>query len=88
LHVSRIIGTKKFMTHLDASTPIQPIIDAIGQIIRTEGIGVDSLKPIIYAGHIDSSLSLENAKEICSRVGIPERNYYIRNVYGTDTVRI
>ena len=86
--LAMIIGTKKFMTHLDATTPIYPIISAIGKIITTEGIVAGSLNPIIYAGSLDSSLTLEKAKEICSRVGIPETNYNIKNVCMMDRVRI
>ena len=86
--LAMIIGTKKFMTHLDATTPIDPIISAIGKIITTEGIVAGSLNPIIYAGNLDSSLTLEKAKEICSRVGIPETNYNIENVCMMDRVRI
>ena len=86
--LAMIIGTKKFMTHLDAGTPIGPIISAIGKIITTEGIVAGSLNPIIYAGGVDSSLTLEKAKEICSRVGIPETNYNIVNVCMNARVRI
>jgi hypothetical protein len=86
--LAMIIGTKKFMTHLDASTPIDPIISAIKKIIATEGIAAGSLKPIIYAGDIDYYLTLEKAKEICSRVGIPERNYNIKYVSMMERVRI
>lgn len=75
--LAMIIGTKKFMTHLDTNTHIQPIINAVDKIIATEGILASSLKPIIYTGSLDSSLTLEKAKEICSRVGIPETNYNI-----------
>ena len=86
--LAMIIGTKKFMTHLAANTPIGPIIYAINTIITTEGILAGSLKPIIYAGNLDSSLALEKAKEICSTVGIPETNYNIKKVSSTDMVRI
>jgi hypothetical protein len=86
--LAMIIGTKKFMTHLDATTSIYPIISAIDQIIATEGIAAGSLKPIIYAGDLNSSLTLEKAKEICSRVGIPETNYNIENVCMMDQVSI
>ena len=79
--LAMIIGTKKFMTHLDATTDIDPIISAIDKIIATEGIVAGSLNPIIYAGDLDSSLTLKKAKEICSRVGIPETNYNIENVF-------
>jgi hypothetical protein len=86
--LAMIIGTKKFMTHLDASTDIEPIIYAIDKIITTEGIVAGSLNPIIYAGSLDSSLTLEKAKKICSKVGIPETNYNIENVCMMDRVRI
>jgi len=86
--LAMIIGTKKFMTHLNAITPIDPIISAIDKIIATEGIAAGSLKPIIYAGDADSSLTLEKAKEICSRVGIPKTNYNIKDVCMRDRVSI
>ena len=86
--LAMIIGTKKFMTHLDATTPIDPIIYAINQITATEEIVVGSLKPIIYVGDLDSSLTLEKAKEICSSVGIPKTNYNIKNVCMIDRVII
>ena len=76
--LAMIIGAKKFMTHLDATTPIDPIIFVIGQIIATERIAAGSLKPIIYTGCIVSSLTLKKAIDICSGVGIPETNYNIR----------
>ena len=86
--LAMIIGTKKFMTHLDATTDIEPIISAIDRIIATEGIAAGSLKPIIYAGDLDSSLTLEKAKEICSKVGIPKTNYNIEYVCMMDRVKI
>lgn len=86
--LAMIIGTKKFMTHLDATTRIEPIIFAINKIIETEKIAASSLIPFIYAGNIKSSLTLEKAKEICSRVGIPQSNYNIINVCMMDRVRI
>jgi hypothetical protein len=45
------IGTKKFMAHLDATTPIDPIISTINTTIDTEKIAADSLKPIISASN-------------------------------------
>jgi len=75
--LAMIIGNKKIMIHLDDTTPIDPIISAINQIIEDQGIAADSLNPIIYAGCLDSSRTLKNAKKICSRVGIPKKNYNI-----------
>ena len=86
--LAMIIGTKKFMTHLDATTPIDPIILAINQIITTERIVSGSLRPIIYAGDLDSSVTLEKAKDICLSLGIPEKNYKILNVSMLDRVSI
>jgi len=75
--LAMIIGNKKFMTHLDATTDIAPIIDAVDTTIKTERIAADSLKPIIYVGSLDNSRTLEKAKEICSGVRIPKTNYNI-----------
>jgi len=86
--LAMIVGTKKFMTHLDANTPIRPIINAINQIITTEKIETGLLKPIIYAGNLDSSVTIQKAKEICLTLGIPETNYEILNVCMMDKVRI
>jgi hypothetical protein len=86
--LAMIIGTKKFMAHLDAVTSIDPIITAIQGIIAAEEIAAESLIPIIYAGNLNSSLTLEKAKEICSRVGIPEKNYNIQRVCMFERVRI
>jgi hypothetical protein len=83
------IGTKKFMAHLDATTPIDPIISAIDQIIAIEEIEAGTLKPIIYVGCLDSFPTLEKAKEICSKVGIPKTNYnIIENVDMMARIRI
>lgn len=82
------IGTKKFMTHLDASTKISPIINAILKIIDTENIDPKELKPIIYAGRLNSRITLQNAKLICSSVGIPEKNYKVIDVCMMNTVSI
>jgi hypothetical protein len=86
--LAMIIGTKKFMTHLDASTPKNPIIAAINQIITTEQIAPESLIPLIYAGSLNSSVTLQKAKEICLSLGIPETNYIISNVCMLDRVSI
>jgi hypothetical protein len=86
--LAMIIGTKKFMTHLDASTPMYPIIEAINQTIITEQIEPASLRPIIYYGDLDSSVTLQKAKEICLTVGIPETNYEIVEACMFDTVKI
>ena len=86
--LAMIIGTKKFMTHLSATTPIDPIINAINDEIVKGAIVRESLKPFIYAGSLDSSLTLQKAKDICSSVGIPEENYKILNVCMFDKVRI
>ena len=86
--LAMIIGTKKFMTHLDATTPMDPIISAINQTITLEQIVSDSLIPIIYVGALNSSLTLQKAKEICLSLGIPETNYIISNVCMLDRVSI
>lgn len=86
--LAMIVGTKKFMTHLDATTPIDPIKEAINQTITTEQIEPASLRPIIYTGNGYSSITLQKAKEICLLVGIPETNYEIIEACMFDKVSI
>lgn len=83
-----IIGTKKFMTHLDANTKISNIINAINKIIEEENVLPVNLTPNIYAGGLNSTITLQKAKDICSVVGIPEKNYNIINVSMLDRVTI
>jgi hypothetical protein len=86
--LAMIIGTKKFMTHLAATTPIEPIIDAIKKEIFTENINPELLKPFIYAGFIHSDVTLQKAKDICLLLGIPEKNYKVSYVSMMDRVSI
>lgn len=82
------IGTKKFMTHLDAVTSINNIIRAINQVIEEQHINPETLNPIIYVGNLDTNITLQKAKDICSSVGIPEKNYDIQYVCMFDRVKI
>ena len=86
--LAMILGTKKFMTHLDANTPIEPIIRAIQLEISTEGINPALLQPFIYAGSLDSSITVQKARGICFSVGIPEKNYQVLHVCMSDKVSI
>ena len=86
--LAMIIGTKKFMTHLDALTRIEPIIFAISSVIATEEIIPELLEPFIYAGNLGSSITLQKAIDICLSVGIPEINYKIIDVSMFDRVLI
>lgn len=82
------IGTKKFMAHLDAITHIKPIICAINDEIKNQSLNPITLKPFIYAGNLISSISLQKAKDICSSVGIPDKNCKISYVDIFDKVSI
>jgi len=86
--LAMIIGTKKFMTHLDATTEISQMIYVIKKVITEEGIDPKMLIPRIYAGNLDSTITVQNAKEICRRLGIPEENYVISYVCMFDRVEI
>lgn len=86
--LAMIIGTKKFMTHLDAKTEISRMIDVIKKVITEEGIDPKMLIPRIYAGNLDSTITVQKAKVICIELGIPEENYVISNVCMTDRVEI
>lgn len=86
--LAMLIGDKKFMAHLDATTDTTPIINAINKEIDKQNINPDSLTPFIYAGCLDSSLTLQKAKDIFLSVEIPEKNYKILNVNMFDRVHI
>lgn len=79
--LSMIIENKKFLTHLDAKTDIYFIIDAIKQIKYNKIIDVK-----IYAGCLDSYITVEKAKLICSILNIDE--YKIFNVSMFDKIII
>jgi len=83
-----ILGTKKFMTHLDANTSIKIMISDIKKHIVEENINPNSIKPVIYIGKINSSITLNKAKKICLEVGIPTENYKILDVRIFDKVSI
>jgi hypothetical protein len=84
--LTMIIGTKKFMAHLDATTLISDMIDDIKKIISEEHINPEDLRPTIYIGYFDSDTALKKATDICSSLGIPEQNYKIESVCMMTTV--
>ena len=79
--LTMLIGDKKFMTHLDATTSVSSIIDKIREVISKERV-VDpqNLIPYIYTGNLESDITLQKAKNICSAVGIPAENFIISEV--------
>jgi hypothetical protein len=80
------IGNKKFMAHLDATTQVQSIIDNIKQVISEQKIDPKDLEPHIYTGNLETELTLQKAKKICSGVGIPTENFIISEVCMFDIV--
>ena len=75
-----IIRGKNFMAHLDATTQVQSIIDDIKQVISEQNVDPNKLVPHIYTGNLESELTLQKAKKICSGVGIPTENFIISEV--------
>jgi len=65
--LSMTVGTQKFLTHLNASTDIQPMIDAILELIETEGVLPTNIN--IYPGNLDSRVTEQLATDIISRCG-------------------
>ena len=78
--LTMVIGDKKFMAHLDATTQVQSIIDDIKQVISEKNVDPNKLVPHIYTGNLESELTLQKAKKICSGVGIPTENFIISEV--------
>jgi ribosomal protein S16 len=84
--LAMIIGNKKFMVHLEARTNVDVIINVIKKIIEEENVDPIILKPYIYYGRTNSSLTLFRSKDICRKLGIPEENYDISSVSPFETV--
>jgi hypothetical protein len=84
--LTMIIGDKKFMAHLDATTPVSSMIDKIRQVIREENVNPKDLEPHIYTGNLESELTLQKAKDLCSAIGIPEEKFTISSVCMIDIV--
>ena len=84
-----IIGKKKFLTHLDANTDINPmIIDINKTLLEQELIPSNIINIKIYAGSLDSSLTIQKAKEICSRLGIEKAKIEIYQACMFDRISI
>jgi hypothetical protein len=84
-----IIGKKKFLTHLDAKTDINPmIIDINKTLLEQELIPSNIINIKIYAGSLDSSLTIQKAKEICSRLGIEKSKIEIYQACMFDRISI
>ena len=84
--LTMVIGNKKFMAHLDATTPVSSMIDKIRQVIREENVNPKDLEPHIYTGNLESEFTLQKAKDICSAIGIPEEKFTISSVCMIDIV--
>jgi hypothetical protein len=84
-----IIGNKKFLTHLDASTNILPIVKDINKTLSEYNSIPNNITNIkIYAGSLDHSLSIIKAKDICTLVGIEESKIEILQACMFDRVSI
>lgn len=73
-------GSKKFLAHLDARTDKETIIEALKKAIESEG-NKPPTNVTIYAGsgfgNATSAVTVKIAKDICSALGIPEKEIYI-----------
>jgi hypothetical protein len=73
------IGNKKFLTHLDARTSLEPIIKALKETITEEDKSPTDV--IIYAGgglgNATSEVTVKMAKEICNALNIPDSKIHI-----------
>ena len=84
--VAMKIGSKKFMTHLDASTTIEEMVTALRQVMAKE-----KKKPTdvnIYNGTVRSEMTLERARQLCDAVGIPPESQHTQSVQFFEKVRI
>jgi hypothetical protein len=59
---------------------VQSIIDNIKQVISEQDVDPKDLEPHIYTGNLESDLTLQKAKKICSAIGIPTEKFIISEV--------
>lgn len=82
-----IFGKKKIFTHLDAKTNIFPIINIINKSIVDQNINTSDITKInIYAGNLNSSLTVEKAYKILNLLYIDINKVNIKYVFLMDTV--
>lgn len=86
--LAMVVGSKKFMAHLDACTPTHPIKRALRELIQEESADVTELRPIIYAGSLNSELTQQSAMDICEYLGIPAEKCYVKMVCFMERVYI
>ena len=65
--LSMTVGRRKFLTHLDANTDIQPMISSLLDLIKTEGVHPTNVN--IYPGNLDSIITEQKAKDIITGIG-------------------
>jgi hypothetical protein len=82
-----IFGNKKIFTHLDAKTNIFPIVTIINKSILAEKINPSDITKInIYAGNLNSVLTLEKAYKILNLLCIDINKVNIKYVFLMDKV--
>lgn len=75
--LSMTVGKQKFLTHLDATTDIQPMITTLLNLIETEGVSPTKIN--IYPGNLDSRITLQLAKDIITGIGATLEGVEIHN---------
>lgn len=87
--LSMIIGNKKFLAHLDATTNLKPIIIAIKNEIEDQILDPSTITNInIYKGNGDTTFSFEKAQEICLSLNLLDECIKILQVTMFTTVII
>ena len=70
-----MIGTKKFMAHIDTLTDVGKITNVIEEIIKNEGENSNKLKVSIVTGYYNLDYrTLDMAKTVCNQLSIPREN--------------
>lgn len=82
-----IFGKKKIFTHLDAKTNIFPIVTTIYESIMDQNINTSDISKInIYAGNLNSSLTIEKAYKILNLLCIDMNKVNIEYVFLMDKI--
>jgi hypothetical protein len=76
--LSMTVGKQKFLAHLDAKTDISPMISAILELIKTQGLKPTNIH--LYPGNLDSRITKRLAKDIITGIGLTVRSIKIHGI--------
>jgi hypothetical protein len=87
--LSMIIGDKKFLAHITATTEAGPIVYHINKALHEQKLDKTSIQNIqIFVGDLDTTYSLYKISSILNLLSINEKDVITKYMYMFDHVRV